>query len=91
MGMPWPQQNLNTCLHAYFCREFGFSNHGPAVSGKSDFCLYSDAYDPYASIVTFKSKIHPTTASAEFKYLFACLFLPGIRIFKPWPRSEWQG
>jgi hypothetical protein len=51
------------------CMEFGCSNHGPAVSDKGGFGLYLDAYDPCTSDVALKSKIHPTTASAEFKYL----------------------
>jgi hypothetical protein len=36
------------------------------VSGKGGFHLHLDAYDPCASIVTLKSKIHPTTALATF-------------------------
>jgi hypothetical protein len=57
------------CLHAHFCLEFRFSTHCPAMGGKGGFCPHFNAYDLYTSIVTLKSKIHPTMASAEFKYL----------------------
>jgi hypothetical protein len=61
----WPQRNLNTHLQAYFCLDFGFSKHSPAVSGKDGFCPHLDAYT-CTSIVTLKSKIHPSKASATF-------------------------
>jgi hypothetical protein len=64
----WPQWNLNTCLYAQFCLQFGFSNHGPTVSSNDGFLSHLDAYDPYASDMTLKSKIHLWMASAEFKY-----------------------
>jgi hypothetical protein len=74
----------NGCFYQdFFCLEFGFSNHGPAVSGRDGCWSHLDAHDPCASNVTLKSKIHPWMASAEFKYLLAHLFLPGIWIFKP--------
>jgi hypothetical protein len=53
-------------LHAHFCLEFGFSKHGPAMSGKGGFRPQLDAYDLCALIMTLKSKIHPTPGSAAF-------------------------
>jgi hypothetical protein len=60
------------------------------VSGKDGFCGHLDDYDPYASMVLLKSKIHPWMASAEFKYLCAGPFLRAIWILNLWPCSEWQ-
>jgi hypothetical protein len=48
------------------------------VSGKDGFCPHVDAYEPYASYVTLKSKIHRWMASAEFKYYILGYFESGF-------------
>jgi hypothetical protein len=60
------------------------------VGGKDGFCGHLDHYNPFASMVALKLKIHPQMASAKFKYLFAGPFLPAIWILNLWPHGEWQ-
>jgi hypothetical protein len=48
------------------------------VSGNNGFCGQLDDRDSYASVVTLKSKIHPTMASAEFKYTILGYFESGF-------------